>query len=152
MLRGGASGQEFVLVNSIHWKQEKWIIHVLLLQRETGGKEEEFRVVEIKRGECFKKKTTVNHCSNAMLAPFFKLMVCLRVRAKSLQSCQTLCNPMGCSTPTARLLCPWGFSSQECWSGLLCPPPGDLPNPGIRSTSLISPANKLIFLLEELSK
>ena len=23
------------------------------------------------------------------------------------------------------------FSRQECWSGLPCPPPGDLPNPGI---------------------
>ena len=23
------------------------------------------------------------------------------------------------------------FSRQEYWSGLLCPPPGDLPNPGI---------------------
>ena len=38
----------------------------------------------------------------------------------------------------ARLLCPRGFSRQEYWSGLPCPPPGDLPNPGIepRSTSL----------------
>ena len=24
----------------------------------------------------------------------------------------------------------WGFSRQEYWSGLPCPPPGDLPNPG----------------------
>ena len=31
----------------------------------------------------------------------------------------------------SRLLCPWGFSRQEYWSGLPCPPPGDLPNPGI---------------------
>ena len=31
----------------------------------------------------------------------------------------------------ARLLCPWGFSRQKYWSGLPCPPPGDLPNPGI---------------------
>ena len=30
----------------------------------------------------------------------------------------------------ARLLCPWGFSRQEYWSWLACPPPGDLPNPG----------------------
>ena len=30
----------------------------------------------------------------------------------------------------ARLLCPWRFSRQEYWSGLPCPPPGDLPNPG----------------------
>ena len=27
-----------------------------------------------------------------------------------------------------RLLYPWGFSRQEYWSGLLCPPPGNLPN------------------------
>ena len=25
-----------------------------------------------------------------------------------------------------------GFSRQEYWSGLPCPPPGDLPNPGIQ--------------------
>ena len=38
----------------------------------------------------------------------------------------------------ARLLCPWGFSRQEHWSGLPCPPPEGLPKPGIepRSTSL----------------
>ena len=29
------------------------------------------------------------------------------------------------------LLCPRGFSRQEYWSGLPCPPPGDLPNSGI---------------------
>ena len=34
-----------------------------------------------------------------------------------------------------RLLCPWGFSRQEDWSGLPCPPPGDLPNPGIKHRS-----------------
>ena len=32
-----------------------------------------------------------------------------------------------------------GFSRQEYWSGLLCPLPGDLPNPGIEPTSLMSP-------------
>ena len=32
------------------------------------------------------------------------------------------------------------FSSQEYWSGLPCPPPGDLPNPGIKPTALTSPA------------
>ena len=29
-----------------------------------------------------------------------------------------------------RLLCPWGFSRQEYWSGLPFPSPGDLSNPG----------------------
>ena len=33
-----------------------------------------------------------------------------------------------------------GFSRQEYWSGLLCPPPGDLPNPGTEPTSPVSPA------------
>ena len=33
-----------------------------------------------------------------------------------------------------------GFSRQEYWSGLPCPPPGDLPRPGIEPTSLMSPA------------
>ena len=28
-----------------------------------------------------------------------------------------------------------GFSRQECWSGLPCPPPGDLPNLGIEPKS-----------------
>ena len=35
----------------------------------------------------------------------------------------------------ARLLCPWGFSRQEYWSGLLYSSPGDLPNPGIKPRS-----------------
>ena len=33
-----------------------------------------------------------------------------------------------------------GFSRQEYWSGLLCPPPGDLPDPGIELMSFTSPA------------
>ena len=35
----------------------------------------------------------------------------------------------------ARLPCPWGFSRQEYCSGLPCPPPGDLANPGIKPRS-----------------
>ena len=34
---------------------------------------------------------------------------------------------MDCSLPG---FCPWD-SPQEYWCGLPCPPPGDLPNPGI---------------------
>ena len=33
-----------------------------------------------------------------------------------------------------------GFSRQEYYSGLPCPPPGDLPDPGIKPFSLMSPA------------
>ena len=32
-----------------------------------------------------------------------------------------------------------GFSRQENWSGLPCPPPVDLPNPGIKPISLATP-------------
>ena len=32
------------------------------------------------------------------------------------------------------------FSGQEYWSGLPCALPGDLPNPGIKPISLMSPA------------
>ena len=32
------------------------------------------------------------------------------------------------------------FSRQEYWSGLLCPPPGDLPNQGLNPPSSMSPA------------
>ena len=33
-----------------------------------------------------------------------------------------------------------GSSRQEHWSGLPCPPPGDLPDPGVELASLVSPA------------
>ena len=45
---------------------------------------------------------------------------------------------------TAWLLCPWGFSKQEYWSGLLCPPPGELPNPGIKRRSPALQADSLL--------
>ena len=38
-----------------------------------------------------------------------------------------------------------GFSRQEYWSGLPCPPPGDLPDPGIKPESLMSPALEVGF-------
>ena len=47
----------------------------------------------------------------------YKVLVCV----KSPQSCPTLCNPIDCS-PHAPLF--MGFSKQEYWSRLPCPPPG----------------------------
>ena len=44
----------------------------------------------------------------------------------------TLCNPMDYSLPHSSV---HGISRQEYWSGLPCPPPGDLPNPGIEPRS-----------------
>ena len=55
------------------------------------------------------------------------------MRAKSLQSCPILCDHIDHSLPDSSI---HGFPRQEHWSGLPCPPPGDLPNPGIESVSL----------------
>ena len=45
-----------------------------------------------------------------------------------------------------------GFSRQEYWSGLPCPPPGDLPNSGIEPPSLVSPALQESLPAEPLGK
>ena len=56
------------------------------------------------------------------------------------QSCLTLCNPTDSSPPESS----WGFSRQEYWSGLSCPPPGDLPNSGIEPRSPALQADSLL--------
>ena len=57
--------------------------------------------------------------------------------SQSLQLCLTLCDSMDCVCQAPLSM---GFSRQECWSGLPCPSLGDLPNPGIELSSLMSPA------------
>ena len=65
------------------------------------------------------------------------------------QSCLTLCDPMDSSTPCGKMcstLCgPMDCSFlhgifQEYQNGLLFPPPGDLPDPGIKAIALMSPS------------
>ena len=51
--------------------------------------------------------------------------------------CLTLCYPMDYVALEAPLS--MEFSRLECRSGLPFPPPGDLPNPGIEPTFLMSP-------------
>ena len=55
------------------------------------------------------------------------------MHAKSLQSCPTLCDPRTIAHQAPLFI---GFSKQEYWSGLLCPPPEDLPNSRIKPMSL----------------
>ena len=46
-----------------------------------------------------------------------------------------------------RLLCPWGLSRQEYWSGLPFPSPGDLANPRIKPRSpALQPGSLLMEL------
>ena len=60
------------------------------------------------------------------------------MHAKSLQSCPTFWEPMNYSLPPsphpAQALLSMGFFRQY-WCGLPCPPPGDLPHPGIKPVS-----------------
>ena len=63
------------------------------------------------------------------------------MRAKSLQLCPILCDPMGS-------LGSMGFSSLEYWSGLPCPAPGDLFDPGIEPKSPVAPALQTFFTAE----
>ena len=55
--------------------------------------------------------------------------------AKSLQLFPTLCDPMDHSSPGSSVQ---RFSGHEYWNGLPFSPPGDLPDPGIEPTSLMS--------------
>ena len=59
------------------------------------------------------------------------------VCAKLLQSCLTLATLWMVALQAPLFM---GLSRQVYWSGLPCPPPGDFPNPGIKPTSLMSPA------------
>ena len=58
----------------------------------------------------------------------------LCMRAKLFQLCLTLCDPMDCSLSVSSV------HRIFLAGGLPCPPPGDLPNPGIETASLMSPA------------
>ena len=51
------------------------------------------------------------------------------------QSRPTLCHPVDCNLQAPLSM---GFSRQEYYSGLPCPPPGDLPDPEIEPASLMS--------------
>ena len=57
------------------------------------------------------------------------------MRAKSLQSCPTLCDATDVAHHTPLSM---GFSRQEYWGGLPFPPPRDLPDLGIEPASLMS--------------
>ena len=68
-------------------------------------------------------------CPTSFLWKSFSFLVVLVVHA---QSCPTLCDSMDCSLPGSSV---HGFSRQEYWSGLPCPPPEDLPDPGSEPVS-----------------
>ena len=90
---------------------------------------------------CNHSKPPTNSCLTSNLCNLAIFLYCLykvpHFAVCAVLRCSVVCDslqPHGLQS--TRLLCPWGFSKQEYWSGLVCPPPGDLPNAGIEPSSL----------------
>ena len=62
------------------------------------------------------------------------------------QSCLTLCDPMDCSPPGSSV---HGILLARTLEWVPCPPPEDLPDPGIKPTSPSSPALAGAFFTDE---
>ena len=81
---------------------------------------------------------TILECLPQNLSGHYKRQ---HVCAKSLQSCPILCDPLDAETArtvACQASLSVGFSRQEFWSGLSCPPKGDLLEPGTEPTSHVS--------------
>ena len=61
------------------------------------------------------------------------------------ESCLPLCDPW---TVARQASLSMGFSRQEQWSRLPCPPPGDLPDPGIEPRSPALQVDSLLYELQ----
>ena len=89
------------------------------------GIEPEFKTRESEWRVCshtWRSKKTLKHMETSMLSLLLLFVI---------NSTPTLRNSMDYSPPGSSVQ---GFSRQEYWSGLPCPPPGDLPNPEIEPT------------------
>ena len=62
---------------------------------------------------------------------------CVRVHAKSLQSCLTLCDPMDCSPPGSSV---HGILQARALEWVAMPSSSGSPDPGVEPASLTSPA------------
>ena len=75
--------------------------------------------------------------NSAHLISWVEPCVTLNCACLVTQLCLTLCDPMDCSPPGSSV---HGISQARYSSGLPCPPPGELPNPGIEPASPVFPA------------
>ena len=71
------------------------------------------------------------------------LLLLLLSHSSRVQLCVTVWTA-ACQAPLSM-----GFSRQEHWSGLPCPPPGDLPDPGIKPRSSTLQADSLLLNTRE---
>ena len=95
--------------------------------------------LERKRGcRISELQTTFSQLSWLALEPYF----CIFIKVAPLivtRACVRACSVVSDSATPWTVACQaalsLGFSRQEYWSGLPCPPPGDLPDPGIKPAS-----------------
>ena len=80
----------------------------------------------------------INPCKHLRLRGCFCMYPCLVAQLGLLETLWTVAHQAPLSL--------W-LSRQEYWSGLPFPPPGDLPNPGIKPVSPVSPALQAVSLL-----
>ena len=79
---------------------------------------------------CLSRRSTEGACPNA------KHVCVFAQRTQSPLSCPTLCDPMDGSLPQSPVL---GVLQARILRRLPCPPPGDLPKPGIKPVSPVAP-------------
>ena len=117
----------------------KWVLGSITTDKTSGGDEIQVELFQILKGDAVLSVAgnMIAHLENSAVATGLE-MVSFYSNPKEGQSqrmltvlclvqlCLALCNP-------TRLLCPWGFPRQGYWSGLPCPCPGDLSNPGIKA-------------------
>ena len=90
------------------------------------------RVSDLSLSSSCNKATNTQSC--CIRTPSLCPCVCVLSRFSHVRLFGTL-QTIACLAPL-----PMGFSRQDYWNGLPCPPPGDLPDPGIKPGSLTSPA------------
>ena len=101
--------------------------------REDAGREATISVLHEADAEC-SQTAQPGH----LKMPLFLTWALLpKVKVQSLSRVQLFATPWTVAHQAPPSM---GFSRQEYWSGLPFPTPGDLPNPGIEPTSLMSPA------------
>ena len=75
-------------------------------------------------------------------------------------SCQTVCSPMDCTPVFFVYGTKNSLFGQEYWSGMPCPPPGHLPDPGIepgspfpalagRFFTIVLPGQSLLYIVKQ---
>ena len=80
-------------------------------------------------------------CSKGHFVDMIKVHTCMHTQ--SIRSCPTFFATLWTIAHQAPLS--MGFSRLEYWSGLLCPPLGDLPIPGIQTASPAIPALQILY-------